>query len=249
MNHGMYYNLIYSPSGEKLHEESDAMHIFYWNDACWNRCVPVDSSGLSYLDIGHHQGGFLLRFEQRGGTATGLDRVSTGEIGQFQARVEAGELFQSESAEQIRSMWGGKYRLLRGGFANDSSITPEEVGVFSIVACLNVIEYMDQPCACAKSLFRHASDRVLIATDTAEKTEKIANSVLKQKTSIADLASISEWHFDFAEFDGGPCQQRQVFACFTNPSSKLARPCLSNITYDRTLKLTETQKLWLQIAI
>ena len=237
-----FYGPVYGPDGEQLHVLEDCYGIFYWNDACWHRSVPEDSKGLTYLDVGFHTGFNLLRFEQRGGIAVGLDFHGLGEIQAGAEGWNVGDEFSGDTAKRIRSLYNGAYSMRVGGFDN-GAIVPPSVGKFSIVSALNVIEYMDDPLACVRSLFNHATDRVLIATDTAPETVYPSNiPPLKVKLSRKDLVAACPWPCVVWEYDGGTTKQAQIFVCATREGSSLPPVDPSDLRWD--MSKTNTQKFW-----
>ena len=237
-----FYGPVYGPDGTRLHVKDDCSGIFYWNDACWHHSVPKDCLGLTYLDVGFHQGLNLLRFEQRGGLATGIDFHGLGEIQSGSYGWNVGDEFCGEPANRLRNLYRGTYAMKVGGFDN-GVVAPMDIGRFSIASALNVIEYMDDPLACVRSLFDHAKDRVLIATDTAPETCSPKNiPPLKVKLSRKDLVAACPWPCVVWEYDGGASGQPQIFVCSTRPNSSLGEVSESMAPMD--LSKTETQKFW-----
>jgi hypothetical protein len=237
-----FYGAIYSPEGEPLFDVDLCTQIFFWNDACWDRCVPENCSGLSYLDVGFHQGLYLLRFDQRGGDALGFDFNPLGGIESSTGHFDVGGEFRSEKAEEVRSMNSAQYKMRVGGFDADGKIAPKEDQKFSIVSCLNVVEYMDNTKSCVESLFEKATDRVLICTDTRPETCQPGPSPLKWATSERDLVSWCKWPCVTFKFTPKGMDAPQIWVCSTNPESKLPPVLPGEVAWDKTLKLTETQR-------
>lgn len=245
-----FYTPAYLPDGSALHDPlAGNMSVLYWNDECWNRCVPADTSGLSYLEVGHGIGAFLLRFHQRGGHAIGLEPDKVKWVEDCAEEKEfVGREYEDDDSNFLRSQWypnGDGYEMRYGGFGSSGKIVPNLERKFSIAASFNVIEYLRDPKACVQALQSLAVDRVLIATDTAPETHDPNTPPLRFRTSVKDLVSYFSWPCEVCVFDGGPIHGEQAFICATNPESKLKLVSLNNIDTAENL-LTATQREWLK---
>lgn len=250
-NLGLFYGLVYAPDGTKLHLSDDAWkENQYWNDACWNRCVPQDCASLSYLDVGCAEGNYALRFEQRGGEAKGLDFYESGRIVRSgnPAPSNAGAESTNPRYQHLKEIWNAKFQMFVGGFSEHGSIVPTMDKV-SIASSINVLEYIDDHRRAVESLFSIATDRVLIATDVTGEGDsgpcKIPN-VRIQVFRLGELVSWCPWPCVFWQHEV-LCDGRmnpQAFICATNPNSKLPPVDSREITYDRTMGITETQRFW-----
>jgi hypothetical protein len=239
-----FYGPVYDAHGNPLFTRDGATGILFWDDACWHRCMPEDCRDLTYLDVGFHQGSFLLRFWQRGGKATGLDLHPDGYIQSSTKDYRIGGSFFSHKAEAFRKMHGADYDMRIGGFDSNSRVVPGDIGKFNIVSSINVIEYMDDPLACVRSLFDHATDMVLIATDTAPETCSPGPPPLKFATSVQDLVDACKWPCVAWTYDGGDMDAPQVFVCSVNPEGKLKLPSAAEIQIDPRLAITATEAFY-----
>lgn len=239
------YNPAWTPEGVRLHDRNDGHFVFYWNDALWHKCVPKDARGLSYLDVGFHHGGFLLRFAQRGGAAVGVDVPEYWVNDSLEDCATVGAEASDEKALFLRNLWspfGFDYAMRVGGFSSDGKLLPSDIGRFSVVSCLNVIEYMLRPEECVKSLFYAATDMVLIATDYSPETIASGPSPLRFRFSDRDLMKWCKWPSVAWTYSGGPGREPQVFVCSVNPESSIPFPDKDSPQFDIDLELTETEK-------
>lgn len=248
---GRFYGLAYAPDGMKLHECDDAWKDNqYWNDACWHECVPLDARGLTYLDVGCAEGNYLLRFEQRGGEATGLNFHGDGQIiTDGIGHPELGNEAQAPRYQYLKELWQARYKVLIGGFNHDGTLQPPNLPKANIVACLNVLEYITSPREAVAALFEQAMDRVLIATDVIFKGKTGhpgIEPIIQQVFLLDDLISWCPWPAVFwthtVMCDGRPWPQ--AFICATRDGAFLT-PDTSKIQFNR--EMTATQKHWLSI--
>lgn len=250
---GLFYGLAYAPDGSKLHLSNDTWkENQYWNDACWNRCMPQDCTGLTYLDVGSAEGNYALRFEQRGGEASGVDFYESEKIVRagIPAPPNTGEESTNPRYHYLKDLWRAEFKMLIGGFNERGAVVPPGQKA-NIVSSLNVLEYIDDHRAAVESLFGIATDRVLIATDVRSKGETGACEFTDAPVTVfrlGELVSWCPWPCVFWQHevlcDGNLYQQ--AFICATNPQSKLPAVDSSEITYARDMSITETQRFWEQ---
>lgn len=220
--------------------------IFYWNDACWCKCFPKNAAGLSYLDVGSHDGIFLLRCAQRGGDACGVDIESYWVEDAVENLPNVGGEFCAKDALLLREMYGLEYKMKVGGFSSCGQVVPD-LGRFNVVSSFNVIEYMKDQRSCVRSLFNHATDMVMIATDTSEHTEEFnpdgKKVPLRHKTSAKDLQSWSPWP-SICWMYGKQFNLPQVFMCAVNPESKIIKLPVGDVDYFGQLAKTDSQRFY-----
>lgn len=252
--HRNYYGTAYAPDGSKLHEAEPSnswKENQYWNDACWNRCMPRDCAGLTYLDVGCAEGNHPLRFAQRGGVGYGLNFHPNGAIiAQDDSYPNTGEESDAERYLQLKALWPDhEFEVIIGGFTDEGAIVPN-TAPFNIVGCLNVLEYILSPKKAVESLFSKAKDRVLIATDVIHKGNTGPSDIepiMRNLHRMGELVSFSPWPCVFWQHSV-PCDGRQwpqVFMCATNPDSELPAVDPSEVSYDTNMEHTETQKYWM----
>lgn len=245
-----YYQPFFDKDGSRLHQIGKYSCINYWNDACWHRSIPLNASNLTYIDVGCNIGHYLLRFEQRGGKATGVDfDYKGGVISDGTNFPEMGKEYENDWYQYIKDQYNAKYQIFRGGFNDDGSIVPNNLGQFNIVSSLNVIEYLSHPEECVKSLFKLATDRVIVATDIHIEggSHNPGISPLKWVTGLEEMKGWMEWPFVFWVMtvpDDDTACKNQAFFVATNPDSKLDSVSPRRVAYD--LKSTETQKHYLK---
>lgn len=250
--HRNYYGTAFHSDGSKLHSSEDAWkENQYWNDACWHRCVPQDAKGLTLLDVGAAEGNYALRFGQRGGKAIGLNFRPNGDI-ITDAKAECADLGQESDAPryvQLKQLWGGDFKVIVGGFDGDGTIAPAGIEKATIVQCLNVLEYILNPQIAVESLFQHATDRVLIATDVVHHGvtgPSAIEPILRQVFLLDELLMWCPWP-TVVWHHSVPCDGRQwpqAFICATRPGSSLAPVDPAEVEYDHDMTTTETQKFW-----
>lgn len=245
-----YYQPFFDKDGSKLHQIGKYSCINYWNDACWHRSIPENAKGLTYIDVGCNIGHYLLRFEQRGGEATGVDfDYKGGIVSDGNNFPEMGKEYENDWYQYIKDQYNAKYQILRGGFHHDGSILPEALGSFNIVSSLNVIEYLESPRECVRALFKKATDRVIVATDIHLEGPSFDPGIspLKWVTGLDGMKGWMEWPFVFwimtVPDDNTACRN-QAFFVATNPSSTLPPVSPKRVTYD--MDSTETQKWYLK---
>lgn len=241
----MMYQIFFSPDGVRQHEMNSCSHIQYWNDACWHRAIPANTTGLTYLDVGSHAGYFCLRFEQRGGSTTGIDFCLAKIIDSASEVDNIGQEHTHSEYQWVKDQYQSKYKLLVGGFDVNGQIVPS-LGKFNIISCMNVLEYLPNPKECIATMFQQATDRVIINLDINpnEPTKPITDVFpMKWLCGLEDVLSWCLWPNVYWVYDIGTkdCSQYQLFLVATNPRSNLE---IDNKKIKFDLDLPETEKFY-----
>lgn len=168
---------------------------------------------------------YCLRFEQRGGTATGVDFHHLGEvIEKGSTYPNTGENHDNEILNSIRQMYNCQYVLKVGGFTEQGQIVPK-MEKFDLVSSFNVIEYISEQEECIKSLFSQSKQRVMIATDVCYGPSYDPNSPpIKFITGIEELKIWMQWPYEYWTLNIGSdalFSQHQAFFVATHPDSTL----------------------------
>jgi 2-polyprenyl-3-methyl-5-hydroxy-6-metoxy-1,4-benzoquinol methylase len=237
------YQIFHAKDGSKQHVINSCSHIQYWNDACWHRCIPNDTNGLSYLDVGSHAGYFCLRFEQRGGKSLGLD-FCMAKITDAASEV-SNVGFEQDNLEYlwVKKEFNPDYKVLVGGFDRDGKIVPD-CGKFNIISTMNVLEYLPNPKLCVKELFNLSTDRVILNLDInpTGKTREITDLFpMKWLCGLKDVLSWIPWPYVYWIYDIGDSSHSkyQLFLSATHPNSILEKVDGSKILFDCVLSETE----------
>ena len=191
-----FYQPVYSPDGKYLGSSDHTWEAIRWRcDAWWDVSIPIDTTGMTYVDVGSAEGLYPLRFAQRGGKGLGLNPDSPY---QCQAYCKLRDLYSEprQFSEKLRHLYPGvKFEVLNGGF-NNGAIEPVLLPS-DYVSCMNCLEYVEQPRKAVESLFAIAFKQVIIATDIwlgpPEELSDGRCAPLKQKFVADELVSWFPW--------------------------------------------------------
>lgn len=224
-----YYQPVYDLQGKLTRYNYDVWQ--FWCDACWDRAIPEDTKGFTYFEVGCNEGLYLLRFMQRGGlSAIGLDIDKSPE-----------DFLRWDRFRNLKKMYNNFYVGFKGGFTESGEIIPT-VASSNIVACMNVIEYTQNPKRCIQSMLDRTISRLIIATDITDKETHREGS--QWRFNAYDLImwlkySTTVW----IDTLGNP---PQGFFITDLPDFSLPKFDETIPMYDKSLRLTETQKRYLK---
>lgn len=247
-----FYQCVYDRGGKLLLDQGGHRDRFkglrFWNDACWDACVPRDTTGLTYLDIGANEGIFPLRFCQSGGVGHGCD-LSVGERFAEKGHVKLDKLiglnYPLKNYRRLQAMYPEyrDFKVFVGGFNDEGGFIPTDAPTYDIVSCLNVLEYHPKPKECIETMFGMANSMVMIATDITPGNKPRYSPGRMHMQNVFNLLELLEWvpwsSYIFKMDLGGPEVGRHQ-AFIVSYKEKSLPPQLSD--WDRTFQMTETQR-------
>lgn len=234
------WQLAYDRTGIKCHV---GCNYQYWNDACWHRAVPLNTQGLSYLDVGCCNGVFTLRFAQSGGRAVGMDGLD-GTIVNAKTVPNLGQPIETniKTFAILRDEFKIDYLGLVGGFDEDGRLHPEGNDQYDIVSCMNTIEYIKNPLRCLDSLKSKTKSRLIVCTDVTKKaTYQLPNQ--STRCTISNLDEIIKyigWPCTLWTFEAAKDFPLQGFFVFDHPDSTL--PSFDKTPPTFNMDISETQR-------
>jgi SAM-dependent methyltransferase len=218
-----FYQCVYDLDGNRLNPTNVWTPVNFWDDACWDRVIPCDCRGLTYLDVGCSDGLYLLRFEQSGGKALGID---------VNPKSELKAMYQAKFEMEIGGFLQGKIVSLSRAFENRQ---------FNIVSCMNTLEYIGDLDIAISELFHIAKDRVIICTETSlDKPTWYADWHNARCINLDELKNKIPWRYTYWTLTVPERNHHEIFLVADNPDSSLAPVDPGEILFN--LDITETQQ-------
>lgn len=234
-----FHQCAYDLHGKRLNTTNVWTPINFWNDACWHRSMPQDCRGLTYIDIGCNEGLYLLRFEQSGGKAFGLDPIGLGFYNELQ-QDKIGKAYDNKGFLILKDIYKTKYEAQHGGFSH-GTLVPKQDRKFNIVSCMNTLEYVDELDTAISELFNIAKDRVIICTETSlDDPTWYASQYNARCINLNELRSKIPWPHIYWTLTVEERQHNEVFLVAESPESSLEPTDPDAIIFN--LDITDTQK-------
>lgn len=243
----------YDPCGLRLFKNDDPFirQVQFWNDVCWNRIVPMNTKGLTYLDIGCCNGVFVHRFEQSGGQAFGYDVHPdwTNKNEPIDPSLYGKPLEDySEDYRNYRKMYGDKLKSIIGGF-EDGKIIPD-CKEYDYISIMNVLEYINRPRQCMEAALVKAKKCLFFCTDIDHnKPTQFPNIPnFAKQLNVFNLVDIMSWTnlyptlmWTLDTIVPHPCRY-QVFIAVFKDTKDAAKISMSRFSTDSKFEITETYR-------
>ena len=243
----------YDTNGKRLFKNDDPFvrQVQFWNDACWNRIVPMNTKGLTYLDIGCCNGVFMHRFEQSGGCAEGIDVHPdwTNKNESINPSLYGKPLEDySEDYRMYRGLYGNKLKAIIGGFEGGKIIP--DCGEYDYISIMNVLEYVKDPRQCVESALTKARKCLFLCTDIDyEKLTQFPNiENFAKQLWVFNIKDIMSWVspypnivWTYDTITPHPCRYQIFIAVFKDPKDA-AQINMSRFSTDSEFEITETYK-------